>query len=127
MPTPSTTPIQTIQTWEIDRTLSGMRIVWANGQHAEVGLCVDGPTKQFEFGRQERIQIMYVYVGEQVDGFWFVTSHQKSFFPGKSSTRYEMVELGNGVLVGFEARVKLDQQGREVVLEALGANFRKGN
>ncbi|PLB43814.1 hypothetical protein P170DRAFT_514130 [Aspergillus steynii IBT 23096] len=82
--------------------------------------------KTFAFDRQERIQIMYVYVGStQVDGFWFVTNKQKSFFPGRSSERREMSDLGSGVLVGMEGREKLDEEGRVEGILGLGVSFRR--
>lgn len=63
---------------------------------------------------------MYVYAEEHVDGLWFVTDGQRSFFPGKSSTRFDMVNLGNGVLVGFEGVWDEEEEG----FLTLGANFR---
>ncbi|KAI9038729.1 uncharacterized protein KD926_010464 [Aspergillus affinis] len=81
--------------------------------------------KTFTFDRQERIQIMYVYVSStQVDGFWFVTNKQKSFFPGRSSERREMSDLGSGVLVGIEGREKRDED-QVVGILGLGVSFRR--
>lgn len=93
---------------------------------ADADADTDTVTKTFTFERQERIQIMYVYVGStQVDGFWFVTNKQKSFFPGRSSERREMSELGSGVLVGMEGREKLDEEGRVEGILGLGVSFRR--
>ncbi|KAH8425953.1 uncharacterized protein LDX57_003690 [Aspergillus melleus] len=83
-------------------------------------------TKTFTFDRQERIQIMYIYVSPtQVEGFWFVTNKQKSFFPGRSSERREMSDLGSGVLVGIEGREKRDELDRVVGVLGLGVSFRR--
>ncbi|KAL5356096.1 hypothetical protein BJX96DRAFT_142308 [Aspergillus floccosus] len=127
MPRSQPMPVKTIKIWEDllpdsrGDGIAGLSVTWTEDDEQRAGRC-DGPaSKQFHFGQRERIQIMYIYADDRVDGLWFVTDAQKSFFPGKSSTRYEMENLGDGMLVGFEGTLAGDENG----FLSLGATFRQ--
>ncbi|KAF9888613.1 hypothetical protein FE257_008545 [Aspergillus nanangensis] len=132
LPTNNSSVIEQLRVWE--RTLpdgrgngiAGLSIAWTNHDEKRVGMCEGAASKEFRFQKGERIQIMYVYAGDDgVEGLWFVTDAQRSFFPGRSSTRYDMGNLGSGILVGFEGWEEMEEgDGVVVGLLALGATFR---
>ncbi|KAG2419999.1 hypothetical protein HFD88_004796 [Aspergillus terreus] len=127
MPSSQPIPVKTIRIWEVllpdgrGDGIAGLSVIWTDDDEQRAGRCEGPASKQFHFGTRERVQIMYIYAEDLVDGLWFVTDAQKSFFPGKSSTRYEMGNLGDGTLVGFEGTLAVDESG----FLSLGATFRR--